>query len=152
MSPQPILFTQSGLDNLKKEHENLLKKRPDIVAELARARDMGDRSENGAYKAARSTLSRLDSRIRYLRKALDKAKVVEPKKDGSIGIGNKIVIHDGDHTHKYTIVGVFESDVQAGKLSYKSPLGDALLHRRSGDRVALTLPSGSRTYLIETVK
>ena len=64
INSKKIYLTQKGLDELKQEHEELIKKtRPEVVTRLASAREMGDLSENAEYTAAREELSFLDGRI-----------------------------------------------------------------------------------------
>lgn len=75
------LFTQEGFDKFKKELEDAKKKRPEAVATLARARAMGDLSENGFYKGARFELSDLDRKIRHLSRLVENARIIEKPKN-----------------------------------------------------------------------
>lgn len=147
-----IKFTKEGYDAMHKELDELQEKRKEAVRELAIARDMGDRSENGAYKAARWKLSGIDSRLRYLKKTLHFAEVVTPPPSGLIGIGSKVQLLCNDITNNYTIVGGHESDLTQGKLSCFSPIGKALMHHKEGDEVKVQTPAGEKVFRILKVE
>ncbi len=72
-----IQFTKDGYENVKKEHADLTAKRVGAVQELSTAHDMGDRSENAAYKSARWKLSSIDKRLRHLKNLIKYGEVVE---------------------------------------------------------------------------
>lgn len=112
-----IQFTQSGLCDLQAELIKLKAARMPAVVELQRAREMGDLSENAAYRVARSRLSRIDSNIRRIEKVLKQAVVVESPKDGYIDIGSKVMIDDGEKTMEIILVDGYESDFMKGKIS-----------------------------------
>ena len=95
-----IRFTKQGFDDFELERKNLQKTRISAVKELTRAREMGDLSENAAYRVARSKLSRVDSRLRYLDRILKNAKVVQLSTDGFIDIGSIVVIRGAKEARK----------------------------------------------------
>ena len=113
---------------------------------------MGDRSENGAYKAARARLSSIDSNLRRLTAVLRQAKIVAPPPPGVVGISSVVQIKNatGD-TIQYTIVGGYESDLSTGRLSHLSPVGKALMGHRQGDRVSIRVPAGIQEFVIESI-
>lgn len=87
------LFTPAGFQKIKNDLKIAEDKRPEAVATLARARAMGDLSENGFYKGARFELSELDRKIRQLRHWIANAKVIEKPKDNKvIGFGHTVVL------------------------------------------------------------
>jgi transcription elongation factor GreA len=133
---------------VKKEHAELTEKRVDAVKELSIARDMGDRSENGYYIAARRKLSSTDSRLRHLAMLLKNGQVVQHTFTGFIDIGCKVTISDGENTFEYTIVGGFESDIPHGKLSQNSPIGRSLLGKKEGDTITVNVPAGVKSYKV----
>ncbi len=146
-------FTKSGYEALKKEQEELLtRKRPEAVEELQKARELGDLSENGYYKAARAKLSSIDSRSRYLAIRLKYGKIIETRFDGSVNYGTRVTINDGISNREFEIVGKEESNPLEGKLSPESPIGRALMGKRSGDRVDIEIPVGKVTYTVLDVK
>ncbi len=88
-----MLFTKEGLDKIKKDLEEAEKKRPEAVATLARARAMGDLSENGFYKSARFELSDLDRKIRTLSHLVKEARIIEtPDQKLSVQIGHTVTL------------------------------------------------------------
>ncbi len=139
---KPILITEEGYNEKKIELDQLNEKRVKAVEELSWARDMGDRSENAAYKSARIKLSDIDRKVRYLESLLKRAQVVEKRSDGAVGIGSIATVQLDGREIVYTLVGGHESNLLAGKLSIFSPVGKALLGRRSGDRVSIQIPAG----------
>lgn len=145
-------MTPQGLDKLETELSRLEKKRPAVLSELSIARDMGDRSENAAYKTARQKLSALDRRILHLKVIIRQASVSEKPKDGSVGLGSTVVLDTQGKTITYTIVGTYESDISSGLLSHLSPLGKNLLRKKKGERVSVVTPKGVCVYEITDVR
>lgn len=147
-SPQ---FTNEGFEKIKKEYADFQEKRKEAVTQLAFARSQGDLSENSAYKAARHKLSSVDSRLRYLSNLLRFGEVVEPPPSGIVGIGSIVKIHDGSQEKIFTIVGGHESDINEGKISCFSPIGKALMHKKAGTQILITIPAGTLTYTLLSV-
>ncbi|MBI2029773.1 transcription elongation factor GreA [Candidatus Gottesmanbacteria bacterium] len=145
-------FTKSGFEKIQKEFKDLQNKRPKAVDELQRARELGDLSENGAYKAARFELSTIDAKIRRIERQLKTAKVISAKTDGTIGIGNKVKLLKNGKEIEYSVVGDFEADPQDGKISLNSPIGQALYGKRVNESVTINAPAGSIEYKIISVK
>lgn len=146
-----ILFTKDGFEKLKEEQAKLLIKRPDAVNSLQRARELGDLSENGAYKAARAELSQLDSRLRHLNRLLTQAKVIEAVNAATVEIGTRVGVKEGEKETTYSIVGGYESNPAEGKISIHSPIGRMLLGRKVGDTVEIIIPRGKVTYTITSI-
>lgn len=146
-----ILFTKDGFEKLKEEQAELLVKRPGAVNNLQRARELGDLSENGAYKAARAELSQLDSRLRHLNRLLTQAKVIEVVSAATVGIGTKVGVKEGEKEATYSIVGGYESNPAEGKISIHSPIGRMLLGRKVGDTVEIIVPRGKVTYTVTSI-
>ena len=134
--PNIIVFTKSGYSSLQPKLDELFKKRERVLIELQRAREQGDLSENGAYKAARFELGDTDRAIRTLQHQIKYGKAVEPPKDGTIGVGStvRLVRSDGKEFN-YTIVGTYEADPMNGKISIESPMGKTLMGKKAGDDV-----------------
>lgn len=143
-----ISFTQEGYDKLLKEQAELTGKRVEAVELLRIAREMGDLSENGAYKAARMRLNQTDARLRRLKYLLKEGKVIEKKFEGVVDFGTSVTLESGGKTFKYRIVGIFESDPSKNSLSPSSPIGRALMGKREGDRVKVVIPAGTVEYSI----
>jgi len=147
-----IPFTKSGFKNLKQELENLISKRPEGVKTLTRAREMGDLSENGLYKAARFELSDLDRQIRNLKYLIKNAKVFLPPNNDTIQIGHKVIIESENKTKEFFLVGEYEANPAEFKISNKSPIGFALMGRRKGDNVDIKTPNGFLSYKILAIE
>ncbi len=144
-------LTVDGYETYSAELKQKLAQRPSVVAELTRARDMGDRSENAAYKVARSQLSALDRRVRFLQKLLHTARVVKPENTSRVAIGLHVTFESEGAVQTYRIVDSVQSDLDRGDLSARSPLGLALMHRQLGDRVTYTTPRGPKTCTITNI-
>jgi len=138
LKPKNIIFTKSGYNSLQPKLDELLKKRERVLIELQRAREQGDLSENGAYKAARFELGDTDRAIRTLQHQIKYGKAVEPPQDGTIGVGStvRLVRSDGKEFN-YTIVGTYEADPMNGKISIESPMGKALMGKKIGEEVVV---------------
>lgn len=137
-----IRFTREGYEKLKGDYDKLLGERPAAVDDLKKARDMGDLSENGYYRAARAKLSSLDGQLRRLSYCLKQAVVVDSVSKYAIGIGTTVVLSDGKNEATYQIAGDLEADPVAGKISLLSPIGRAIAGRKVGDEVTISTPSG----------
>lgn len=153
MDAKKIYLTQEGLEELKKEHEELAKiKRPDIVERVSQARNLGDLSENAEYSAAREELSFIDERITELEELLKQASVIHKDKgktgNSSIKLGSKVTVSHGKAKDVFTLVGEWEADPTQKKISHESPLGKALLSKKIGDTAQVDAPAGKIVYTI----
>jgi transcription elongation factor GreA len=147
-----IPFTKLGYQKLLAEKSQLLSERPEAVDHLKKAREMGDLSENGYYKASRQRLTFLDSRIRRVERLIKLGVIVEPSGSDYIQIGTTVRVSDGKTDHEYTIVGGYESDPSKKTISHISPLGKALMGKRINDRVEVHAPRGAITYTITKIE
>jgi transcription elongation factor GreA len=147
-----ILLTPEGLKEKEIEKTDLKKQRESAVKELVVARNMGDLSENGAYKAARFRLSGIDRRLRYIEGVLRRVVVVEKRIDGRIGIGSTVLVNDGEKDLELVIVDGHESDFMRGKISLYSPIGKALMGKKMGEKVEISTIKGKVFYTINSVK
>lgn len=144
-----IQFTQAGLDKIIAERDKLLAERPDAVSHLTKAREMGDLSENGYYKESRARLSFIDGRLRHLEGIIKFAEVVTPQSGSTINFGSKVKLSNGNKQEmEYTVVGSFESDPLQKTISAKSPLGSALMGKKTGDKIEVATPNGTNHYKI----
>lgn len=152
-----IYLTKEGSGELKKEHEELVKvKRPDVLARVSQARNLGDLSENAEYVAAREELSFIDGRIEELEELLKQATIIrEDTAKGSgkktVRLGSKVTLHKDGKREMFTVVGEWEADPMEKKISHESPLGKALLGKRVGDKVTVEAPAGHIHYSIVAV-
>lgn len=149
MTPRGHTMICSELEWLEKDE------RPKIVAEVAYAASLGDRSENAEYIYGKKRLRQIDSRRRYLIKRLEIARVVDPQ----AVVGNKIrfgatVVLEGEDGGQVTwrLYGEDEVDVAGGVLSWVSPLGQALQGKEEGDEVTVHVPAGRRFFEVVEVR
>ncbi len=143
-----IPFTKEGFEKIKHEYNDLQEKRKGAVKELSEARDMGDRSENAAYKSARWKLSGIDRRLKHLNNLLKYGEVISLTKQGVINIGSTVVVYDGTDEKTFSLVGGYESDTLQGKISNISPIGKALMGKKVGETLTITIPAGKLHYKI----
>lgn len=143
-----IIFTKAGFEDLIEEEKKLRQERPEAVSELSKARAMGDLSENGYYKSARFKLSDIDRRLRELKHLIRFAQIKETTTTEWIDVGSKVTIRNGTIERIFQIVGGYESDPRMGKISIYSPLGKALHGKRKNEKVDVTTPQGTVTYII----
>lgn len=147
-----IPITKEGFERLKKEREELIsKKRPEILKAIEEARAHGDLSENAEYDAAKEEYQLLVKKIAELDEMIEKCVVVEHNgccEKVGFGCTVKLKNLETDEIVNYRIVGPYESDVKAGKISITSPLGKALLGREVGEEVKFVAPSGEKIYEI----
>jgi len=145
-------FTRQGFDDLVAERNALKVSRIMAVANLKQARDMGDLSENAAYKVARSKLSSTDRRLRILDKILDSAYVIEPVFKGIVDIGCYVTVISKFGEQTFQIVNSQESNIAAGKLSYYSPVGQKLIGRKINEDVMVKTPNGNIIYKVKEIR
>ena len=148
-----IFLTQKGYEQLREELELLkTKKRREIAQTIARARAMGDLSENAEYDAAKEAQGHLEKRIAELEDKLSRARIIEneniPTDKVYIGACVKLRDQDTEEESVYTLVSPAEADYTQNKLSIESPIGKALLGRKAGDVVEIQVPAGILKYRI----
>jgi len=150
-----MYLTQNGLDSLKKEHDDLLSlKRPEVVARLSSAREMGDLSENAEYTAAREELAFIDGRIEELELFLKQAVLIEDAGSHGgdiINLGSKVTVKIDSKKEIFTLVGEWEADPAEKKISHESPLGKALMGKTVGDEIEVAAPAGTMIYRIVSI-
>lgn len=149
----PSYLTQEGYDKLKTELEYLQSERRQEVAE--RLREALDGSPLGVdadveVEAAKNAQAFVEGRIQYLKNILAQAEIVEDlSKTDDIQIGTKVTIETAEKEKEtYIVVGRAESDPIEGKISYESPLGNALMGHVKGDKVDVPAPGGVFTVKI----
>jgi transcription elongation factor GreB len=147
--------TPEGYKMLSRELTELRTvERPQVVAEVAAAAAQGDRSENAEYIYGKKRLREIDRRVRWLVKRLEAAVVVDPalQSGDKIFFGARVTIEENDEERELHIVGVDEIEPEKGKISYRSPIGSALLGKSVDDEVAVETPAGRRVLTIVDVE
>lgn len=147
-------ISQTGLDELKKEHEERVKgTRREIAETISSAKELGDLSENFEYQDAKEQQALNEARIVQLEGMIHDAVIVEQTQGNDmIGLGCTFVVIVNGKEKMYSLVGATEADPLAGKISNESPLGLALIGHRVGETVVVQTPNGSIDYQIVGIK
>lgn len=146
---------QVGYDKLMGQLRELKAERPLIVDAIEEARAHGDLSENAEYHAAKERQGQVEATISDLEDKLSRAQIIDPKSlsGDKIVFGATVTLLDEDDKEiRYQIVGQVEADAKAGRISYNSPLGKALIGRTVEDEVEVTVPSGDKYYQVAKVE
>ncbi|MBQ6394514.1 transcription elongation factor GreA [Candidatus Saccharibacteria bacterium] len=144
-----ISLTKEGKAELEKELAELKAGRPAIAEKIATARAFGDLSENEEYSSARAEQKQAENRILEIEDILKSAKIIRSAAHSTATMGATITIELGGEEKTYSIVSPVEADPLSGKISDKSPIGQALLGKKAGDD--FTLPNG-KTGTIKDIK
>ncbi|RCK40059.1 MULTISPECIES: transcription elongation factor GreB [Thalassospira] len=144
---RPVYMTPEGLAALRTELDHLWKKeRPETVAVVSWAAGNGDRSENGDYIYGKKRLREIDRRVRYLRKRIEDAVVVDPHEQpdhSRVFFGATVTyVNARDEEVTIRIVGEDEAESLKGRISWISPVARALMKAGVGDVVTLRTPAG----------
>lgn len=153
MDKKKIYVTREGLAELKNELEELKNvKRPQVLERVSQARSMGDLAENSEYTAAREELSLMDGRIEELAEIIKGANLIEEKhtkgRNAIVQLGSAITLSVNGKKELFTLVGEWEADPKAKKISHESPLGKALIGKSIGEKVEVEAPAGKVLYTV----
>jgi transcription elongation factor GreB len=152
----PDYITAAGYKALTDEYDWLYRtERPRITAEVAYAASLGDRSENAEYIYGKKRLREIDRRMRYLRNRIESVEVVRPRDVAGprVRFGATVVVEDEDGVEStFTLIGVDEADIKQGSISYRSPVGRALIGKEAGEEAVIHAPNGKRTVEIIEVR
>jgi transcription elongation factor GreA len=151
-----MLITVEGLSRLRAELERLRTSgREEITERIRTSRSTdADASANADYQAAREEQALLEARIERLERQLEAARVAGPDaENGIVDLGELVRLRDLETGKRlaYELVGTFEADPTAGRISAESPLGRALLGLRTGDVAVVEAPSGVRQLRITSI-
>jgi transcription elongation factor GreA len=146
--PKDVILTPEGLLKLKEELEELSgTRRREVAARIKEAGEFGDITENAEYDDAKNEQAMLEQRIAQLQERLRSASVVDVKDVTTdvVGVGAVVNVKDEKGgSLKFTIVGSAEANPAENKLSNESPVGKALMGRKRGEEVSVSLPSGKK--------
>ena len=141
-----VHITPEGLEAVEKELDELVtKRRPYIASKIKAARELGDLSENFEYHAAKNEQGFIEARINDLQAIIKNHVLIEPtKSNGVVAMGSTVRFQeDGEGEETYRIVGPAEADPKAGRVSYESALGKALIGHRVGEEVEVKTPNAA---------
>jgi transcription elongation factor GreA len=120
---------------------------------LKEAFQPGDIEDNPEYEQAKEEVGLLDSRIYELEEMIGRAQIITESHSSVVGPGSTIeVLADDGESETYHLVGAVESDPATGRISVESPVGRALVGKRKGDKVTVSVPAGTLTLTIKAVK
>ena len=150
-------MSQEGYDKLVAElHELECVQLPQVREAIAEARDKGDLSENFEYHAAKREQARLLGRIRFKQKVLANARVIDTSRlsGDKVQLLSKVEMTNMANNSRmtYTLVSPHEANIREGKISVKSPIGQALLNKTAGEEVEVRVPAGIMRLRIESIQ
>ncbi len=151
---EEVILTKEGKEELEKRLEYLkVQKREEITERIKTAREFGDLSENAEYDAAKNEQAMIEGEIVEIENKLKYAVIISGVKKGVVSLGSKVDIldNDGNELLTYEIVGTTEADVEAGRISNESPIGNALLGRKAGETFSVAVPAGTVNITIKKV-
>jgi transcription elongation factor GreA len=152
-----VILTPDGYKKLQQEIEFLSTTRRQEIAERIRvAREFGDIAENAEYDSAKNDQAHLEARIAMLEERLKDARVVTKKeiRSGEVSVGTTVRLKDmgSNKTVEYHVVGSAEANPAEMKLSNESPVGKAIMGRKKGEVVEVTVPRGTTKFKIMEIK
>jgi transcription elongation factor GreA len=145
------LLTPEGKERLEQELEFLRQvRRPEVAEHIRLAREDGDLSENAGYDAAKEEQAHVEGRILTLENILKNAQLIENNGGSTtVLVGSKVTVQEeGYDPETFHIVGSAEVDPMQGRISNKSPLGQALLGKSEGDSVEVNTPNGVTVFSV----
>ena len=153
---EEVILTKEGKEELEKRLEFLkVVKRAEITERIKTAREFGDLSENAEYDAAKNEQAMIEGEILEIENKLKYAVIIKDTqiKKGVISLGSKVDFIDEEtgELSTYEIVGTTEADVELGRISNESPIGNALLGRKAGDKINVVVPAGITSITVKKV-
>lgn len=153
MEKVPMLA--EGYEQITAELKVLRAERPKVVDAIEEARAHGDLSENAEYHAAKERQGQIEAQIADLEDRVSRAQIIDPTTlsgDRIVFGATVTMLDEDDKPVRYQIVGQTEADAKQGRISYNSPLGKALIGKKVGEEVEVTVPSGEKFYLVEKIE
>jgi len=150
-----MMMTREGYEQVKAELDHLKGvHRKEVAERIRESKQFGEFLENSEYEEAKAEQAYVEGRILELQHILQNAVVVDgPQKGDKIGLGSVVRLLD-ERTGKeveYRIVGPVEADPSNHRISYQSPVGQALMERGAGEQVEVQAPNGSNKYRVLSV-
>ena len=157
MDNKIIYLSEQGFNDLKNELNHLVTvERPNIIKQIAEARDKGDLSENAEYDAAKEAQGLLEAKISKLELDLSNARILDESNvdTSTVRLLTHVTIENLENSMRmsYIIVSESEADITAKKISSSSPIGKGLLGKKEGDIVDINVPNGIVKFKIISIK
>ncbi len=153
MSQKHYLSKEKKVE-LEAELENLKTvERREVAEKLGYARSLGDLSENAEYHDARNQQGEIEARIEQLEETLKNSVILTAGKGDSVVVGSTVNLKKKDGTKvTYRLVGAEEADISEGRLSYESPLGQAMMGKKKKDSFSFETPNGVVNYTVVDIE
>ncbi len=153
MNNKPAYLSKEGLEKLREELDEMTNvRRAEVAARIHEAKEHGDITENAEYEDAKNEQAFVEGRIQALSALIKNAVVIDENHSTThVQIGSTVTIQSDDGKEKFTIVGSAEAAPAQGRISNESPVGRALLGRKKGDTVTVTVPAGDSSYKIVSI-
>lgn len=154
-SVEKLPMLAEGYERLTADLKALREERPRVVDAIEEARAHGDLSENAEYHAAKERQGQIEATIGDLEDKISRAQIIDPTTlsgDRIIFGATVTLLDDDDKPVRYQIVGPYEADAKAGRISYNSPLGKALIGKKVEEEIEVTVPSGDKFYLVKQIE
>jgi transcription elongation factor GreA len=153
MNNKPAYLSKEGLEQIRAELDELVNaKRAEVAARIHEAKEHGDITENAEYEDAKNEQAFVEGRIQTLSALVKNAVVIEENHQTThVQIGSKVTLQSEDGKESFQIVGSAEAAPADGKISNESPVGRALLGRKKGDEVTVSVPAGDYKYKILSI-
>lgn len=145
-------LTKEGVDTLQAELGSLIAKRGTIAEAIKSARELGDLSENAEYQSARAEQERNENRIAEVENILQNVEIIKKPRGGAkVQLGSHVTLKATGKTKQFQVVGTVEADPLSGKISDESPIGQALIDKKVGDKVEIKTPAETVAYKITDI-
>ncbi len=146
-------LTKEGMGELQEKlHDLKTVKRREIANAIHTAKEQGDLSENAEYASAKEEQSRIEVEIAELESTVKNAEVIEKAETDVVSIGNTVVLDCNGDIKEYRIVGSNEVDPTVGKISNESPIGQALIGVRVGEKIQIPTPAGAKDCEVKEIR
>ena len=150
MNIKPTYISKDGLEKLRQELEEMLSvRRPEIAQRIHDAKEHGDLTENAEYEDAKNEQAFVEGRIQMVESLIKNATLIdEHTSKDHVQIGSTVKVDGPDGSQSFMIVGSTEAKPTEGRISNESPVGRALLGKKKGENVTVSVPAGDIAYKI----
>ena len=154
MNNKPAYVSKEGLEQIRQELDDLVNtKRAEVAARIHEAKEHGDITENAEYEDAKNEQAFVEGRVQSLEALIKNAIIIdEHHSTDFVQIGSTVDVESADGKETYTIVGSAEAAPRDGRISNESPVGRALIGRRKGDKVIISVPGGDSAYTVVAIR
>lgn len=151
---KPAYISREGLEQLRAELDEMVNvRRAEVASRISEAKEHGDITENAEYEDAKNEQAFIEGRIQTLSALIKNAVLIDEAHSTShVQIGATVVLEGSAGRETYTIVGSTEASPADGRISNESPVGRALLGKRTGERVTVSVPAGDLVYTVVEIR